>query len=422
MNIRKRLLELLFFATVTILFIACKKNDAGGTDKPSEPVRTLPGQLTGTPTNVSIGVNGGSIAMPDHYISIQVPAGAVDAATAFSIQEVEPDAVVGTGRLFRIQPEGITLKKPVEITFHYTDADIAGGNEDYLYPCYQSSDGLWHKVMDCTLDKANKTIKVATTHFSDWGVFREISIHSPKPEIGSNEEVDLEAFVLDEYTEDDKPGDGVIAASALKPEQIVEWKIVYGGGSISGGKNPKIKYKAPDTDSRMEVMIEVTVKNVVKQSDPKRPGNGGLVIVRRTLTILPEEYVTWTIGGQKYTGMFFSLGVFNGQAIMTATAEKSAIAFHTSGTVLGKYSFGKLDEPKKSNFSGTYNFDTYESDYTECETFKKVFGEGSIVFEIFGESGGGIVQGTFEGTVYFLKNCKVTAKHVLGAFRIRRAY
>jgi hypothetical protein len=415
-------MKLLFFAGITILSVSCKKNDTGEPGRPSEPIRTVPGQLTGAATKVSIGANGGSLAMPDKYISIQVPAGAVDANTEFSIQEVEPNAIVGTGRLFRILPENIALKKPVEITFHYTDADIAGGNEDYLHPCFQDNDGLWHKVTDCTLDKAGKTLKVATTHFSDWSVFREVSIHSPKPEIGANEEIDLEAFVLDEYKENDQSEDGLLFGSALKPEQIVEWKIVYGGGSISGGKNPKIKYKAPDTDSKMEVMIEVTVKNVVKRSDPKRPGNGGLFIVRRTLTILPEEYVIWTIGGQKYTGMFFSLGVFDGQSIMTATAGNSAIAFHTSGTVLGKYSFGKLDEPKKSSFNGTYNFDTYESEYTECETYKKVFGEGSIVFEIFGEGGGGMVQGSFEGTVYLLRDCEVTARHVMGAFRIRRTY
>lgn len=422
MNTRKRLMKLFLFATATILLISCKKNDAGEPGKPSEPLRTLPGQLIGTATKVRIGANGGSIAMPDQYISIQVPAGAVGADTEFSIQEVEQNVVLGTGRLFRILPEGITLKKPVEITFHYTEDDVAGGNEDYLYPCYQDNDGLWHKVMACTLNKANKTLKVATTHFSDWGVFREISIHSPKPEIGANEEIDLEAFVLDEYYENDKPEEGLLFGSALKPEQIVAWKIVYGGGSISGGKNPSIKYKAPDTDKKMEVMIEVTVKNVVKRSDPARPGNGGLVIVRRTLTILPEEYVTWTIGGQKYTGMFFGLGVFNGHAIMTATAVNSEISFHTNGTVLGKYSFGDLDEPKKTEFSASYNMDTYKSDYTECETFKGVYGEGAVVFETFGESGGGLVQGTFQGTLYHLKSCEVTARSVLGSFRIRRTY
>ena len=422
MNTQKRLRKLLLFAGLIVLGISCKKSNINEPGQPAEPLRTVPGQVIGTATKVSIGANGGSIAMPDQYISIQVPAGAVEANTEFSIQEVEPNEKVGTGRLFRLLPEGVTLKKPVEITFHYTGADIDGSNEDHLYPCYQSSDGLWHKVMDCTLDKVNKTIKVAATHFSDWGVFREIAIHSPKPEISSGEEIELEAFVLDEYTENDKPGDGILWGSSLKPEQIVEWKIVSGGGSISGGKNPAIKYKAPDTDKSIEVMIEVTVKNVVKRSDPKRPGNGGLVIVRRMLTVLPEEYVNWTIGGQTYTGMFFSIGVFNGHAIMTATAVSSEIGFHTNGTVLGKYSFGDLKESKKTDFTGVYNFDSYKSDYTECETYKKVYGDGAVVFETFGESGGGIVQGTFQGKLYHLKNCEVTARQVLGSFRVRRTY
>jgi len=417
MTSSKGLIKLLYIAGWLIFTLSCKKNDTDTSSETSTPLRTMPGQPIGAATKASIGVAGGSIAIPDQYISVQVPAGAVDAETEFSIQEVQPNASVATGRLFRILPEGITLKKPVEITFKYTDTDIAGTDAALLYPCFQSSDGLWHKVLDCTLDAAAKTLKVSTTHFSDWGILREVSIHAPKEEVGANEEIDLTAFILDEDAET-----GILIGSDIKRDQIVGWKVVAGGGSISGGKNTTVKYKAPATDKKSEALIEVTVKNIVKRSDPKRPGNGGLVIVRRKLTIMPEEYVVWTIGGQKSTGIFFSIGVFNGQAIMTATAANEAISFHTNGTVLGKYSFGKLTDPKKATCTGTYQFKTYESDYTECETFEKVYGEGAIVFETFGESGGGIVQGSFEGTLYKLDNCEVSARSMYGSFRIRRTY
>ncbi|SCC03864.1 ZU5 domain-containing protein [Chitinophaga costaii] len=390
--------------------------------KPADPIKTAPGQLMGTATKATIGAAGGVIAMPDQYISVQIPAGAVDANTEFSIQEVTPNEAVSTGRLFRILPEGIILKKPVEITFRYTDADIDGGGEDYLYPCYQSSNGVWHKVMDCTLDKGNKTLKVATTHFSDWSCFREIDIHAQKEEIGSKEEVELSVFAMDSYKENEQSEDLVLTAIPLTSDKIVAWKVVSGGGTISGDKSAKVKYTAPATDSKTEVMIEVTVKNVLSQSDPRRPGNGGLSIVRKKITILPEEYVIWTIGGKKYTGMFFALGVFDGHAIMTATAVDNEMSFHTNGTKLGKYSFGELDDPKTSTFSGTDGYVTYNSDYTECVTFKKVVGEGAVVFETFGESGGGIVQGTFEGTLYKIKNCEVTNRHIVGSFRVKRTY
>lgn len=407
----------LLFTSLTVLFFSCKKNNTEEPTKSSTPLTTTHGRPIGTASKVTIGANGGSISFPDHYLSIQVPAGAVDAATEFSVQEVEGNDSVQAGRIFRILPEGITLKKPVEITFNYTDEDLLGANEDYLYPCFQSSDGAWHKVMDCTLDKAHRTLKVSTTHFSDWAILREVCIYSPKPEIGSGEEVYLEAFVLDEYEEG-----GLMKGADLKADQIVGWKVVQGGGSITGGKNPVVKYKAPETDGKIEAIIEVTVKKVVSRTDPKRPGNGGLVIIRRSLTILPEEYVTWVMGGEKNTAMFFSLGVFNGQAIMTATAPNEAVSFHTSGIVLGKYNFGKLSEPKKADLTASYKLDTFESEYTECDTYKKVYSEGSVVFDKFGESGGGLVQGSFSAIVYKLKNCDISARSISGNFRIRRTY
>lgn len=413
----KSLIQLLYIAGWLFLTISCKKNDTNTRGGTFTPLRTMPGQPIGVATKISIGPAGGSIAVPDQYISVQVPAGAVDAETEFSIQEVQPNTSIATGRLFRILPENITLKKPVEITFKYTDADVAGTDASLLYPCFQSNDGLWHKVLDCTLDQAAKTLKVSATHFSDWGILREVTIHAPKEEVGSGEEIELTAHILDEDV-----ASGVVLGSDIKRDQIVGWKVVAGGGSISGGKSTTVKYKAPDTDKKSEALIEVTVKNVVKRSDPKRPGNGGLVIVRRKLTIMPEEYVVWTIGGQKATGIFFSIGVFNGHAIMTATAGNEAISFHTNGTVLGKYSFGKLTDAKKATCTGTYQINTYQSDYTECETFEKVYGEGAIVFDTFGESGGGIVQGSFQGTLYRLENCDVSAKSMYGSFRIRRTY
>jgi len=422
MNIQKYIIKFFLLIGFVALGVSCKKSHTDMPGKPAEPIKTPLGQPIGTATKVTIGAEGGVIAIPDQCISLKVPAGAVDTDTEFSIQEVVPNAAVNTGRLFRILPEGITLKKPVEITFHYTDADMDGSSEDYFYPCYQSSDGLWHKVTDSTLDKANKTLKVATTHFSDWSWFREIAIHSAKEEIGSQEEVELEVFAKDAYRENAQSDDLVLVAIPLTADKIVEWKVVSGGGTISGGKSPKIKYTAPSTDSKIEVVIEVTVKNVISQSNPDRPGNGGLSIVRKKLTILPEEYVIWTIGGKKYTGMFFALGVFDGHAIFTATVVDSEIAFHTNGTKLGKYSFGKLDDPKTSTFDGTDNFVTYHSDYTECDTYKQVFGEGAVVFETFGESGGGIVQGTFEGKLYNKKSCEITARQVFGSFRVRRTY
>ncbi|RFS18860.1 hypothetical protein DVR12_26125 [Chitinophaga silvatica] len=416
MNTNK-LVQLFFIAGLIILGAACKKSNTDKPDnsKPSVPLKTPRGQVVGTPKKVTIGANGGSIAMPDNYISIQVPAGAVDNNTEFSIQEVQANAGIQTGRLFRILPEGITLKKPVEITFHYTDTDIEGSNEDYLYPCYQNSEGGWHKIMDCTLDKSQKTLKVSTTHFSDWALLRDVAIKTTKNALGSGEEATLEAYVIDEDE------DGTIPEFiGLKPEQIVEWKVVVGGGTISGGKNPIVTYKAPNTSAQVEAMVEVTVKNVVKKSDPKRPGNGGLVIVRRTITVLPEEYVVWKISGGEQKAMFFSMGVFNGKAILSATATNESVSFQTNSYVIGKFSVGDMSKPKMADLTATYEHKTYESKYTECDTYNKVYASGSIIYDMVSDTVGGLVQGSFEGQLFKLENCVLDYRNVSGRFRVRR--
>jgi hypothetical protein len=404
--------------TIALLFLSCKDPDIE--ERPQEPLKTSHGEVIGTLLQAMIGPEGGLMKSPE--ISISIPEGAVEKETEFIIQEITPNPNLSIEKVYRILPENIILKKEVEITLPYTEEDYSGSDEDFLFPCYQDADGVWHKMMNCTLDKGKKELKVKANHFSDWGVFREIVIHSPKDEIGSREEVELELFAQDMYAETADADDYILTSNPILSDKIMEWKVISGGGTISGGKSSKVKYIAPETESKIEVIIEVTAKNLISKSHPDRPGSGGMVIVRKTLTILPEEYVIWTIGGKKFTSKFHALGVFNGESILTATAVESEIGFRANGTKLGKYSFGKLTDPKSSHFSASYDLVSYQSEYTECNTFKKVYGEGSVVFEIFGESGGGIVQGTFEGVLYNLKDCNVSNKHIYGTFRLKRTY
>lgn len=404
--------------TIALLFVSCKDPDIE--DSPKEPLKTSHGEFIGTLLQAMIGPEGGLMKSPG--ITVSIPKSAVEKETQFMIQEVAPNPNLSIEKVYRILPEDIVLKKEVEITLPYTEEDYAGSDEDFLFPGYQDAEGLWHKMMNCTLDKGKKELKVKTKHFSDWGIFREIGIHSPKDEIGSKEEVELELFAQDMYAETADANDYLLTASAISSDKIMEWKVISGGGTISGGKSSKVRFTAPETDSKIEVIIEVTAKNLISKSHPDRPGSGGMVIVRKTLTILPEEYVIWTIGGKKFTSKFHALGVFNGESILTATAVESEIGFRANGTKLGKYSFGKLTDPQSSQFTGSFNLVSYLSEYTECNTFKKVYGEGSVVFEIFGESGGGIVQGTFEGVLYKIGDCDVSNKHIYGTFRIKRTY
>ena len=71
--------RLFLFAALFALGICCKKSDTHMPGKPADPIKTAPGQLMGTATKATIGAAGGVITIPDQYISVQIPAGAVDA-------------------------------------------------------------------------------------------------------------------------------------------------------------------------------------------------------------------------------------------------------------------------------------------------------------------------------------------------------
>ncbi|GAB3424509.1 hypothetical protein [Niabella aquatica] len=50
-----------------------------------------------------------------------------------------------------------------------------------------------------------------------------------------------------------------------------------------------------------------------------------------------------------------------------------------------------------------------------AKPLKKYYGNGSVVFETFGESSSSIVQGSFQRTLYNSKNCNVTFRNVSGS-------
>ena len=155
-----------FLLVLAVIMISGCKND-----EPSPEVKAVAtphGTVVGVPLEESIGPEGGIIALPDGSLTVTIPAGAVSAATSFTIQEVSASPVIlSAGTTYRLGPEHVQFSQPVEIIFRYTDTEVAGTPEDFLYLGYQDAEGYWHRMGNTALDKNNKTLKVTTTHFSD---------------------------------------------------------------------------------------------------------------------------------------------------------------------------------------------------------------------------------------------------------------
>lgn len=135
---------------------------------------------TGPPVSKTVGPEGGSISSPDGKITVKVPMNAVAGNTQFSIQPITNMAKNGIGNGYRLEPGDRAFAVPLNLTIHFDDRDLEGTVGEALQLAYQDKDGSWHAQASTKLNDHEKTLTIATTHFSDWLVLRTIGISPVK--------------------------------------------------------------------------------------------------------------------------------------------------------------------------------------------------------------------------------------------------
>jgi hypothetical protein len=145
------------------------------------------GSALGNPTAKVIDAAGGSITSDDGRLTVMVPAGAVAAATNFTIQPITNQAPGGVGNAYRLGPAGQTFTSPVDITVHYSSADLAGSVTDALSLGYQDAQGRWGVYKSVTLQTTNQAITVSSEHFSDWALIAGASLQPAAARIGTGQ-------------------------------------------------------------------------------------------------------------------------------------------------------------------------------------------------------------------------------------------
>ena len=130
------------------------------------PIATAVGVATGSATSATIGAAGGSVRTPDGKIVVSIPAGALAANTAISIQPFTNTAPGKSGVAYRLTPEGQTFLQPITLRFRYTDDDLLGTAADFLGAAFQTAEGFWQWIGDPTVDPVAKTMSVALDHFT----------------------------------------------------------------------------------------------------------------------------------------------------------------------------------------------------------------------------------------------------------------
>ena len=247
------------------LFNSCKKSNDEIIIPPVDQTTTTPvGSPVGTATHKLIDEKGGQLSSSDGIIQIIIPAGAIDVAKDISIQSVTNHLAGGIGNAFRILPHGEQFKKPVTIVFNYKKEDLDGTLPEFLDIAYQDIEGTWLAQTKSTVDKVNRRISVTTTHFSDWGYFKSLTLTPQEASIEPGGSVDLKITTLFPFVDPDDVPAGQPAIKILRtprelrPDEIKNWS--YSGDGILISRGSQAYYTAPDDEP--DVNPETVVANI----------------------------------------------------------------------------------------------------------------------------------------------------------------
>lgn len=288
-----------------------------------KPAVTPKGSPLGSVFTRVIGAAGGVVQSPDGQISIDIPAGALNANTTIGIQTITNQAPLGTGYGYRLTPEGTVFAKPVKITMKYGEGVAA----PFVWVVTQKSDGTWLGNLNSEPDEATRTVSVQTTHFSDWAVGRLIDLRlSPEKatlKVKQSLKLSITGFAVQKEEDDylmplapvHAPDDEELAAlpdlsaagrllvklNKYGQMDFKEWRLDLQKAPASGNKGKleatgsEAVYTAPDNVPEPE---EVAVSVYVQAQDKK--GGGSAVSIVTPIRIVKNEYfLTLYLDGKK---------------------------------------------------------------------------------------------------------------------------
>lgn len=293
-------------AVVGILFLVlwgCGGGGGGnnpGAGAPPTPTSFPAGTPNGPATTGTLGPAGGTLATADGKITLTFPAGALAADTTIEIQPITNTAPGGLGTAYRLSPGGTTFANPVQITFPFTDADLAGSTPEALGIGFQDDQGFWRIGTNPVRDDAAKTITVTTTHFSDWSRLLGWQIVPAEKTIESGDQVgltvvycepqqvegDLATLLSKCPTDDDLP--------ALPDFAVEAWAV---DGTEGGDLAKGVVTRARTLGATYTSPPVVSGKETHAVSARLKRRNGQTVLLVSNITVVGE-------GGFQVTGTF----------------------------------------------------------------------------------------------------------------------
>jgi hypothetical protein len=255
---------------ITFLAAACSKADKPGPNPPNpnpNPVPEIPTDAEKTPVGTPIGqaeqkmigTNGGTFTTADGRISLEFPAGALNAATNITIQPVTNNCPGGSGNVLRITPHNVNFNKPVKLSFSYGDTDYISSMPAAMTIAYQDSEGYWRAAENMVKDTANKKVWVTTKHFSDWAIFKSVELVPYSAMVEPGKQLQLGVVKLADFKNDSL----IPVPDPLKKRKgiVKEWKLAGEGTLVKNAANgDDAIYTAPNAiPARNPVAVSATL-------------------------------------------------------------------------------------------------------------------------------------------------------------------
>ncbi|WP_157962996.1 hypothetical protein [Chitinophaga deserti] len=452
--LRNRMPAAILF-TLLLITGSCKKNpkeDNGPGEKPG-PFTEIPADMkllvtpkaapTGNTVTAVIGPAGGTLASEDGNIAIEVPAGAVAAATTFSIRPVENTLQKRAEKTsYELLPHSVKFNKPVKITMNY-DMDVFDDNADALQVASRDeATGQWI-ALPTALDKDEGTLTVEKSSFSLFEFFEKFMLFADDDALDAGESTQIRVGYLASAKRVTDPDEVLLAPLVpnfenngynyyivSKKNPVIEnWLIIEGPGTIAVTNQVKstAKYTAPATLTDDYAIVQVTLTEIPPIIDPKVPGgvrNGGKMYLREQISLLrawikvgingQEYYVKGEIVGGSAGSKTFGIG---GSSIIDGVGEilvSAAVVLGKGNPVAksGSYPFG-IGFPGGAIVSVNIFEQDWVSGYHDCDAHTMKPSSGKINYATWGTTPGTVLEGSTTFTAYHMTSeCDKTSKSI----------
>ncbi len=405
---------------LAVLLFSCKKDS---TEKPETPMPTPVGVATpvGTPddepaSQQTIGPNGGTIESSDGRIKLTIPAGAVAASQQFSIQSISNTNPMAVGAAYRLQPHGLTFSKPITVEFSYTDEEVINTVPEALGIAYQDDKGIWLAQGGAVLNKIDQTVKITTTHFSDWALFESIYMSTSATVLAPNGTAQLEVYTIDDLIVPLTPGEQVPmgAKVSVAAKYIKEWKLA--GAGILQASGPNATYKAPAIVPGAPNPVAVSLKLDLKQ-------RGTFLLVRHIQVAEDDGEIEIRVAGGSWLKKTASRAVrMPDGAYSIADSDGD-----TEGSyILIRWEGGVGTHAYKSPFANKGTHVHYLRDggnnYTcSYNTGRELVASGGVTITSMGEDDG-FIKGTFTITPAGYGDDLKSTTNIDGKFQVRKGW